>query len=283
MLDAQREEERRKAHEQREQARNELIRQQRLEWEKQKRLELEQSKLKLQEQLSTLKAKDKNLEYDLQVINDKIGSYKTKIGDNQSNLAELNQRLEANRKSYALKQAECELAERELKEITSMLTRLAQEKLVLSEQLKNLNADSPFAEEYRNDSSHLKQKQTAIQQLRTDLEGIEERVNATRTQLEIVKHELEVARADQAEYVRENERLMSLLDIKRGNVPSASVAAASAANSMPKLTGSMSNGSLVKQVSASSAATSAVKSSQSNGSLRSATPRGMFRLISIWV
>ena len=78
-LDAQREEERRKAHEQREQARNELIRQQRLEWEKQKRLELEQGKLKLQEQLSTLKAKDKNLEYDLQVINDKISSYKYEI------------------------------------------------------------------------------------------------------------------------------------------------------------------------------------------------------------
>jgi intersectin len=68
LLDLQREEERKKLFEQREAARNELIRQQRLEWEKQKKNELETQKLKLQEQLSTLKAKDKNLEYDMQIL-----------------------------------------------------------------------------------------------------------------------------------------------------------------------------------------------------------------------
>ena len=68
MYDAQREEERKKALEQREAARNELIRQQRLEWERQKKQELEAQKLKLHEQLSTLKAKDKNLEYDMQTL-----------------------------------------------------------------------------------------------------------------------------------------------------------------------------------------------------------------------
>jgi hypothetical protein len=68
IIDLQREEERKKALEQREAARNELIRQQRIEWEKQKKHELENQKLKLQEQLSTLKAKDKNLEYDMQAL-----------------------------------------------------------------------------------------------------------------------------------------------------------------------------------------------------------------------
>ena len=68
MIDSQREEERKKALEQREAARNELIRQQRIEWERQKKLELENQKLKLQEQLSTLKARDKNLEYDMQTL-----------------------------------------------------------------------------------------------------------------------------------------------------------------------------------------------------------------------
>lgn len=68
IIDLQREEERKKAIEQREAARNELIRQQRIEWEKQKKHELENQKLKLQEQLSTLKAKDKNLEYDMQAL-----------------------------------------------------------------------------------------------------------------------------------------------------------------------------------------------------------------------
>ena len=180
----------------------------------------------------------------------------------------MNQRLEVTRKGYGNKQTDCEVAEKELKEVTTMLARLGQEKLVLNEQLKNLNADSPFAEEYRNDSSLLKQKQSIIQQLRAELESMEEKINTTRTQLEIVKHELEVSRNDESELVRENDRLQSLIDIKRGNVgPVAVIAAVSAS----KLVGSMSNGSLVKQVSNPTL----VKSSQSNGSLRSATPKGI--------
>jgi hypothetical protein len=68
MVDAQREDERKKALEQRESARLELVRQQKIEWERQRKTELENQKLKLQENLSTLKAKDKNLEYDMQLL-----------------------------------------------------------------------------------------------------------------------------------------------------------------------------------------------------------------------
>ena len=68
MIDLQREEERKKALEQREAARNELLRQQKIEWERQRKTELENQKLKLQEALSVLKAKDKNLEYDMQIL-----------------------------------------------------------------------------------------------------------------------------------------------------------------------------------------------------------------------
>lgn len=68
LIDQQREEERKKAIEQREAARHELLRQQRIEWERQRKNELESQKLKLQEHLSTLKARDKNLEYDMQLL-----------------------------------------------------------------------------------------------------------------------------------------------------------------------------------------------------------------------
>jgi len=219
LLDMQREEERRKAIEQREAARNELIRQQRIEWEKQKKQELEQQKLKLQEQLSTLKAKDKNLEYDMQMLNKKISSYKTKISDSQTTLKDLNTRLDVTRKSFHVKQSEVELAEKQLREYTQNLNKLSQEKFYLSEQQKNLNQDSPFAEEYRNDSMALKMKQTAIQQLKADLDKLETQINSTRTQLEIIKHEVEVGRADEADYTKENARLEKLLEIKKNNLP----------------------------------------------------------------
>lgn len=68
MIDLQREEEKKKAIEQRESARQELMRQQKIEWERQRKTELENQKLKLQEVLCTLKAKDKNLEYDMQIL-----------------------------------------------------------------------------------------------------------------------------------------------------------------------------------------------------------------------
>jgi hypothetical protein len=72
MFESQREEERKKALEQREAARQELLRQQRIEWERQKQTELENLKLKLQETLCVLKAKDKNLEYDMQTLVSKL-------------------------------------------------------------------------------------------------------------------------------------------------------------------------------------------------------------------
>lgn len=218
LLDMQREEERRKAFEQREQARNELLRQQRIEWERQKKQELELQKLKLQEQLSTLKAKDKNLEYDMQTLNEKIASYKTKINDNQQTLNELNNRLDATRKSYLLKQSEVEIKEKELKEYTQNMSRFSQEKLYLSEQQNGLKIDNPFAEEYRNDMAALKSKQALVSQLKTDLERMESQINTTRTQLEMFKHELEVNKADEREIIKENSRLETLLDLKRGTV-----------------------------------------------------------------
>jgi len=215
LIDMQREEERRKALEQREAARNELLRQQRIEWERQKKQELETQKLKLQEQLSTLKAKDKNLEYDMQTLNDKITTYKTKINDNQATLGDLNQRLDATRKSYLLKQSEVEIKEKEYKEYTQNLTRFAQEKLYLTEKQNSLKIDNPFAEEYRNDMSLLKSKQVIANQLKMDLEKMEAHINSTRTQLEMMKHELEQSRSDENEIIKENTRIKTLIDLKR--------------------------------------------------------------------
>lgn len=216
LLDMQREEERRKAFEKQEAARNELIRQQRLEWERQKKQELEAQKLKLQEQLSTLKAKDKNLEYDMQALNEKTTTYKNKIADTQTNLIDLDTRLETTQRASVVKQAEYESVEKQIREYSQNLSRLGQERLLLSEKQKNLNQDNPFAEEYRNDSMSLKMKQQLVQQLKAELEQIESQINATRTQLEIAKHVLEVSEADAADFLKENNRLEQLLNLKRG-------------------------------------------------------------------
>lgn len=252
LIDMQREEERKKLFEQREKARNELIRQQRLEWEKQKKHELESVKLKLQEQLSSLKARDKNLEFDMQSLNDKISSYKTKIHDGQQSLCDFNTRLNTTRISNIMKQNECELVEKELKDYTNSLNRLALERLNLNEQLKSLNQDNQFAEEYRHDASLLKTKETLLNQLKLDMDRLEAQISSARTQ--VAKHEFESTKADEIEIAKEDSRLAKQVDMKRDN---------RIANSRP------------------ASSTAILKNSQSNGQLRSATPKGTLTLVAI--
>ncbi len=150
--------------------------------------------------------------------NEKISAYRNKIGDTQTTLNDLNLLLETTRRSYLLKQNEVELAEKELKDLTFNLNRLAQEKLYLTEQQKNLNQDSPFAEEYRNDSTLLKQKQANIQQTKLDLDKVESQINTTRTQLEILKHELETKKNDEHDLVKDNDRLEKLVEFKKNSL-----------------------------------------------------------------
>ena len=150
--------------------------------------------------------------------NEKISAYRNKIGDTQTTLNDLNLLLETTRRSYLLKQNEVELAEKELKDLTFNLNRLAQEKLYLTEQQKNLNQDSPFAEEYRNDSTLLKQKQANIQQTKLDLDQVESQINTTRTQLEILKHELETKKNDEHDLVKDNDRLEKLVEFKKNSL-----------------------------------------------------------------
>ena len=108
-----------------------------------------------------------------------------------------------------------ERAELELKEYTAKLARVAQERLYLSEQQKSVNLDTPFAEEYRNDSQLLKQKQAELQALKSEMEKLDAHINATRTQSEIAKHELDSLSSDARDVEKENERLEKMADMKR--------------------------------------------------------------------
>ena len=151
--------------------------------------------------------------------------------------------------------------------MTFNLNRLAQEKLYLTEQQKNLNQDSPFAEEYRNDSTLLKQKQAHMNQARIDLDNVESQIKSTRTQLEILKHELESKKSDENDLIKDNDRLEKLVEFKRnslyGNV-----------NSLPK---SESQHPILNKTSVKYKTPSL-----STSNLRPNTPKGIFKFFSIF-
>jgi chromosome segregation ATPase len=216
-IDQQREEERKKVFEQREAARLELLRQQKIEWERQRKHDLENQKLKLQEQLSVFKGKDKNLEYDMQLMNDKIAATKVKIGDTQANLSESNRQIEAVRRGLERKSGEYELVEKQFRELSEVKMRMGQEKFLLNEKLKNMSQDSPFAESYRTEMASLRHEQSALQQAKSESERLDAEIGTMRTQIECLRHEVEMAKGEIADMNRENERLNSLLSLKRGD------------------------------------------------------------------
>lgn len=180
--------------------------------------------------------------------------------------------MDVTRKSYLLKQNEVELAEKELREYTQNLNRMAQEKLNLTEKQKSLTQDNPFAEQYRNDSAQLKQKQAIVQQLKSELENLEATINSTRTQSEISKHELESIRGDEVDIMKENNRLEKLLDLKRGFTTNSNK------NQINK-----SESSNNFNINNNKSNLSNVKSSQSVNNLRSATPKGNIYIIFIYI
>jgi intersectin len=216
IIDEQREQERQKIQAQRDAARFELLRQQKLEWERQKKQELEHQRIRLQEQLSTMKAKDENLENDMKLLDDKINTYTHKINNSQTTLSDLNARLENARRIFLMKQSEVDSAESQLRDFNQRISRLNQEKLHLTDKQRSLGSDNPFAEEYRNVQTMLKQKQQMVNQLKNDVETVENEINVTRTQYESAKHDLETGMMQEKELFKENNRLAELLAIKRG-------------------------------------------------------------------
>lgn len=143
----------------------------------------------------------------------------------------------------------------------------------MTEQQKNLNQDSPFAEEYRNDSMTLKQRQSAVQQVKLDLEKIESQINSTRTQLEIIKHELEVKKTDETDFIKENNRLNKLIELKKNSL----------FGNKNVFTKSESSSSIVSNNINSNQNSLAFKSSQSTNNIRSVTPKGKSLFLVIYI
>jgi hypothetical protein len=139
----------------------------------------------------------------------------------------------------------------------------------LTEQQKSLKIDNPFAEEYRNDMSLLRNKQAVVSQLKMDLEKMESHINTTRTQLEMMKHELEVTKSDEKEIIKENSRLETLLDLKRNS----SNGGSTNTNGNHALNKNFNKSDSVSNISTTNGSNMpSFKTSQSSNNLRSNTP-----------
>ena len=138
---------------------------------------------------------------------------------------------------------------------------MSQEKLYLNEKLKQMNQDNPFAETYRNESVQYKQEQMYIQQMKEDAEKLDLDINSLRTQIECLKHTVETTKNEINDLNKENDRVTSLVNLKRNDF---------------KL--KYSNNPLVAQInqalSFSTTSTPTNSTAQTNNLMRSNTPKG---------
>jgi hypothetical protein len=103
------------------------------------------------------------------------------------------------------------------KDYSESIKKICQEKLYLSEKLKNLNQDNPFAEAYRNESIIYKQEQAYVQQIKDQSDKLDADINSIRMQIEFVKHEIDTIKNEMSDLNKENDHLNSLLVVKRND------------------------------------------------------------------
>jgi SMC interacting uncharacterized protein involved in chromosome segregation len=125
--------------------------------------------------------------------------------------------MDSIKKNLEKKTNECELVERYVKEFTESLRKLSQEKLHLTEKLKQMNQDNPFAESYRNESGQYKQEQIYINKLKEECEKLDFNINSIRTQIECLKHTVEASKNEIMDLYKENDRVNLLVNLKRND------------------------------------------------------------------
>uniref|UniRef100_A0A674D6S9 Intersectin-1 n=1 Tax=Salmo trutta TaxID=8032 RepID=A0A674D6S9_SALTR len=169
-MERQREEERRKEIERREAAKRELERQRQLEWERNRRQELLTQRNREQENIVLLKARKKNLELELEALNDKKSQLEGKLQDIRFRLSAQRHEIESTNKTREVRIAEITHLQQQLQDSQQWLGRLIPDKQCLNEQLKQVQQN-------RDSLSSLQKavevKESSRQQLREQLDTVE--------------------------------------------------------------------------------------------------------------
>uniref|UniRef100_H2YB80 Intersectin 1 (SH3 domain protein) n=1 Tax=Ciona savignyi TaxID=51511 RepID=H2YB80_CIOSA len=127
-VEREREEQKRKALEQKESAQREMERQRQLEWERLRRKELLQLKLREQESVTSLRAKTKTLDVELNTLLEKRKQLQARAQDFESRLREQNMELEAVNKQRELKHTLVQRQQEQIQHIQQQLNAMHPEK-----------------------------------------------------------------------------------------------------------------------------------------------------------
>ncbi|XP_077977214.1 intersectin-1-like isoform X2 [Glandiceps talaboti] len=178
-LEAEKEEQRRKILEQREAAKRELERQKQLEWERNKRQELNNLRIKEQEEVCHLKARNKTLDYEIDGLEARKIEMSKQLSDTKRGISDQSGSLTIMAQTRGIKLTEIERLDQQLQEYRHRELYLEQEKENSLSQLKKMSIDNPTGDTLRTVMFSFNNKQTTMKRLLAEMEEIEKNTAVT--------------------------------------------------------------------------------------------------------
>ncbi|XP_078492454.1 intersectin-1 isoform X1 [Ciona intestinalis] len=195
-IEREREEQRRKALEQKEAAQREMERQRQLEWERLRRKELLQLKLREQESVTSLRAKTKTLDVELNTLLEKRKQLQTRAHDFESRLKEQNEQLEAVNKQRELKHNLVQKQQEQIKYIQQQWNSILPEKQNLSDKIQYKGSGGHGDETVQQAQRDYQSKVFTLKRLRVQLEESENKKKSSAAQLEQLSTQLNKSRQE---------------------------------------------------------------------------------------
>ncbi|XP_032888315.1 intersectin-1 isoform X6 [Amblyraja radiata] len=193
-FERQREEERRKEIERREVAKRELERQRQLEWERSRRQELLNQRNKEQEDIVTLKARKKTLEFELEALSDKKNQLEGKLQDIRFRVSTQRHEIEHTNQTRELQISEITHLQQQLQEFQQMLSLLIPEKQALNDKLKQVQQNNFHRDAILAVKKSLESKELTRQRLRDQLDEVETETRAKLQEIDVFNNQLKELR-----------------------------------------------------------------------------------------
>ncbi|CAG2109286.1 unnamed protein product, partial [Medioppia subpectinata] len=213
-METEKEEQRRKQLEQREAARREMERQRMIEWENTRKQDLINQKIKTQEEVLKLKSKKKSLALDMERVNNKLNELNGTVAETRKKVVDIKADIDSMRLERDQKLGLLSSIKAQIKALNDRQLYIEQEKLNLTQQLKN-TAAAAGVENAGTDQFALQNKQIMINQLKSQIEQFETEKTTKMADLANNNTQLTELRDNLKQMIEKTTQLANAYDMKR--------------------------------------------------------------------
>ena len=201
-------------------SRQELERQRLKEWEDTRKEELKSHRMREQEKVLTLKARQEHLTSDLETLREKVKTLTDNISDTRTGVTDVKTFIDGMRKSRDEKMTDMSSLKAQLKDQNERLIKVTQEKAKMDAKNKARQAkvDEGNADELTEFDIKKREKEEKVAELRAKLAELKEKENETREKYEAEKSGLDEHREQLKKIIEACKSFYSEFDDKRREI-----------------------------------------------------------------